>query len=175
MKYKDADAAFRDTPGYFIWECIKVIALTTAPLHRRHNIIGEDRESQNLATAVGRKGNAHWTTFVQNYENTGRVGFCINCTSEHCPINRQQICRILALYQMTNRLFAHHDEMFVTDFAVDRRDIEIFLAHFVRPSGNSNRFVKFNRQTVPSFRDYPEGIYAGEIIDITRLVRPVVE
>lgn len=174
MKYRDADAAFRDTPGFFIWQCIRVIGLTTAAIHRRHNMISEDRESQNLATAVGRKGNAHWAPYVQEYERTGRVGFCLNCTSEHCPLNRQQLCRILAIYQMTNRLFAHHDEVYVTDFGVDRRDIEIFMANFIRPSGNSARFFKFNNQTIPSFRDYPEGIYSGEIIDATRLIRPVL-
>ena len=80
---------------------------------------------------------------------------------------------MLAIYQMSNKLFAHHEEVFVTDFGVDRRDVEIFMANYLRPSGNSARFFRFQRQTVPSFRDYPEGIYAGEIIDATRLVRPV--
>ena len=172
-KYKDSDSGHRSMPGFFIWQAAQGLAMTQAGLHRRHLEVRKDSEAQTVEQSAGRIGNLHWEKFSSEYERTGYAGFCPQCKSDLCPINRCHICRILILYQLTIKLHMYYPEsLYVTDLGIKESDIEIFLAYFVRRNVSNGRFGIITRHTIPTFRDFSESVYSGGTIDITQLVRP---
>ena len=172
-RHRDLDAAHRSLPGFQIWKCLEAIALSQAPLHRRHNPIGESREAKYLEASVGRLG-PHWPSFVEKYERTAHVGFCTQCNDSNCVLNRSHICRILAIYNLTIRMHMHFGETFVSDMGIPKSDLEIFVSYHVRiKPGFNGRFALINRNTIPSFRDLSEAVYQGSLLDLERLSRPL--
>ena len=174
-RHRDLDAANESLPGFIIWKCLLAMARSQAPIHRRHNPIEESRESRDLATSVGMSG-AHWASFVEKYDNTSSIGFCPDCNSSNCPINRAHICRILAIYNMCVRLHMHYGECFVSDCGIPKGDLELFISFHmrVRP-GVNGRFANIPQYTIPSFRDKSDAVYQGNLIDLEKLSRPMSE
>lgn len=174
-KYKDNDNGHRTMPGFFIWEAIQGLALTQCALHRRNLEVRPTQEARELARASGRLS-AHWTNFVSEYDENGYAGFCLDCRSEFCPLNRNHICRILILYRLTIRLhMLYQRDLYVTDFGIKRSDIEIFVNYYVRRNNDQGRFGSVTRHTIPTFRDYSESVYAGRTVEIGQLARPSPE
>ena len=173
MKHNDADEGYVGLPGWHIWRAMEGLAMCEAPIHCRYNQVGDDLESKRLAESVGRRGNAHWSPYIENYQKTGKLGFCRNCNHEGCALNRAQLARILIIYQLCIRLTEHHDEMYVSDMGVELRDLELFEAYYVRKSPGSLRWGRIQRNFIPAFRDRSESVFASDIIDLARLRRPV--
>ena len=174
-KYRDLEAerVVDSLPGGEIFKCLEAIAYSQAALHRRHNPVGDSREARDLATSVGRLG-SHWPRFVEKYERTGHIGFCLDCTSSNCPINRSHICRILALYNLCIRMHMVFGELFVSDLGIPKGDIEIFVTYHVRVRpGVNGRFATIEQNTIPSFRDKSNAVYQGTLIDLEMLSRPL--
>ena len=173
-KHRDLDNAATSLPGDTIWKCLEAIAFSQAAIHRRHNQIGEVRELKDLEASVGRLS-AHWPSFVEKYENTGFIGFCLDCNGSNCPINRAHICRILALYNLTIKMHMVYGEIFVSDLGIPKSDLEIFASFHVsrtRP-GFNGRFATITQNSIPSFRDKSNAIYQGTLIDLEKLSRPL--
>ena len=174
-KFKNNDNGHRSMPGFYIWEAIQGLALTQCSLHRRHLEVRNDQEARDVARASGRIG-GHWANFASAYDENGYAGFCQDCKSKFCPINRNHICRILILYKMTIQLHMHYQrDLFVTDFGIKKSDIEMFSTYFLRRNIQNGRFGNITRHTIPCFRDYSESVYAGGTIDIGQLARPTPE
>ena len=160
-------------PGHAIWKTIQLIAFSQAAIHRRFNPIPEQPEGRNFEQMVGRTC-AHWADMISEYNRNGYIAFCRKCTSEHCIINRQQCCRILACYNLTIRLFSHYgDDLYVSDMGIDNADIETFIAYFVRRRPGMNRFARPISVTLPGYEEYSDAIYSGDTIDLAKLSRPV--
>ena len=171
-KHRDLDNAANSLPGATIWKCLEAIAYSQAALHRRHNQIGEIREAKDLETSVGRMS-AHWPRFVEKYERTNFIGFCLDCNGSNCPINRAHICRILALYNLTIQLHMVYGEIFVSDLGIPKSDLEIFISFHVRTKpGFNSRFANIAQNTIPSFRDKSSALYQGTLLDLEKLSRP---
>lgn len=174
-KFKNNDNGHRSMPGYFIWEAIQGLALTQCALHRRHLEVRQTQEARNVAGASGRSS-AHWAKFASEYDESGYAGFCLDCRSEFCPLNRNHICRILILYKLCIRLHMYYQrDLFVTDFGIKRSDIEIFTDYYIRRNNEQGRFGNIIRHTIPTFRDYSESVYAGGTIEMGQLARPTPE
>ena len=170
-RHRDLDAGNESLPGFYIWKCLEAIGFSQAAIHRRLNPVGQFRESRDLETAVGRLS-PHWASFVAKYENTGAIGFCLQCNSSHCPINRAHIARILAIYNLCIRLHMSFGDIYVNDMGIPKSDLEIFLTYHVRTRPGTGRFVNVENTTIPSFRDKSSAVYQGGLIDLEKMTRP---
>ena len=172
-KLKDNDAGYQSMAGWYVWTAIQGLAMTQCGLHRRHLEVKDSDETRNVETSVGRLGNAHWDRHIKDYENKGYAGFCGECKSELCPINRNHICRILILYKLCIKVHMHYQsDLYVSDLGISHSDINRFIGDHIRRSNLEGRFGMIPRQTIPAFRDYSESVYAGGNIDLAILARP---